>query len=121
MKNLVCLLVIAFSFSTVMAQELKKDTFIMQGDVIAATLFHDNGMVAQTGFYTKDNKLQGEWVSYDTNGNRKAIAQYDNGQKVGTWTFYQGDIKKEVTYNNSKIAEVRTWEVTDTRMVTNRP
>ena len=121
MKKLVCLLAVVFSFSTVAAQELKKDVFQMEGDVIAATLYHENGTVAQTGFYTKENKLQGEWISYDTNGNKTAVAQYDKGEKVGTWMFYQGEIQKEVTYTASKIAEVRTWEVTDTRMVTNRP
>jgi len=106
------------SASTVMAQ-CKKDTYVLNNDVIEATLYHENGAVAQTGFYTKENKLQGEWVSYDISGNKTAIAKYDNGEKVGTWMFYQGDIVKEVNYENSKIAEVRTLKVTDTRIVSN--
>ncbi len=33
-------------------------------------LYHDNGQVAQTGFYTLDNKLEGEWISYDAVGKK---------------------------------------------------
>lgn len=118
MKKLMIIAILICSASTVMAQ-CKKDTYVLNNDVIEATLYHENGAVAQTGFYTKENKLQGEWVSYDISGNKTAIAKYDNGEKVGTWMFYQGDIVKEVNYENSKIAEVRTLKVTDTRIVSN--
>lgn len=101
------------------AQEENKPIYELKGDLIEATLFHANGAVAQTGFYTKDNKLEGMWVSYDATGNKTAVAYYYEGEKVGTWTFYNGDTKKEVTYENSRIAAVKTWEVTDTRVVTN--
>lgn len=88
--------------------------------LIEATLYHDNGEIAQTGFYTEQNKLQGEWISYDAEGNTTAVAQYDNGKKVGVWKFYQGDTMKEVTYTNAKIAKVKTWESKDTRVVSYR-
>lgn len=119
MKKVVMLMTILLVGTVSFAQEIQKPTYTLQGDIIEATLYHDNGAVAQTGFYTKANKLQGEWVSYDANGNKTAVAYYNNGDKVGTWMFYNGNEKKEVTYADSKIAEVKTWTVTDTRVVIN--
>lgn len=121
MKNLIVLFIACFFVNIAFAQTVKKNTYKVKGDVIEAVLYHDNGTVAQTGFYTLDNKLEGEWISYDANGNKSAVAHYKNGAKVGTWTFYQGTIQKEVDYNDSKITKVKTWEVTDTRIVSNNP
>lgn len=126
MKKLILILAVIFSASTAFAQDCKKscegkkDKFVLENGLINATLYHDNGVIAQKGFYTKENKLQGEWTSYDTEGNKTAVAQYDNGEKVGTWKFYQGSTLKEVTYANSKIAKVNTWEAKDTRVVFNK-
>ena len=131
MKKLILVLVVLFSANVMVAQSCKmktscktktvckKDSYVLNNGLIEATLFHKNGAVAQTGFYTEDNKLQGEWISYDIKGNKTAIANYNKGDKVGTWTFYQGAIQKEVIYIDSRISKVNTWEKTDTRMVTN--
>jgi len=131
MKRLILVLVVLFSANVMVAQSCKmkascktktvckKDTYVLNNGLIEATLFHKNGVVAQTGFYTEDNKLQGEWISFDIKGNKTAIANYNNGDKVGTWTFYQGAIQKEVIYMDSRISKVNTWEKTETRMVTN--
>lgn len=119
MKKIILLFVVFFSMNLV-AQKSNKHLYSLKGDLIQATIYHDNGSIAQTGFYTKENKLQGEWVSYDTNGNKNAVAQYNNGEKVGTWFFFQGNTQKEVVFIDSKIAQVRTWEVTDSRVVSNR-
>lgn len=101
------------------AQESKKNLFVEKDNLIEATLYHPNGEVAQTGFYTKANKLQGEWVSYDANGNKTAVAQYENGKKVGTWYFYQDSNLKEVTYQDAKMAAVKTYKKTDSQIVSN--
>ena len=120
MKKIVALFVFAFTANVAFAQTCtKKDRYVFNGDVIEATLYHENGTIAQTGFYTEENKLQGEWISYDIEGNKTAVATYDNGEKVGTWLFYHGNKMKEVTYTNSKIAEVKTWIHTGTRVVSN--
>lgn len=126
MKKIMFVLAIIFSTTMVYAQGCsktctKKDTYVKNGNVIEATLYHDNGVIAQTGTYTLDNKLEGEWISYDMDGNRTALANYSNGEKVGTWLFYQGSQLREVTYENATIAEVKTYAVTDTRIVTNQP
>lgn len=125
MKRLILLLVIVFASNVAVAQDCKttckktckKNSYELSDGLIKATLYHDNGEIAQTGYYTKENKLQGEWISYDMSGNKTAVAQYDNGKKVGTWLFYQGSIMKEVTYADSRISEVKTWKYEDSRLV----
>lgn len=124
MKKIVLLLLVIFSTNAVIAQSCKKsckDKFVINNGLIEATLYHDNGTVAQTGFYTKENKLQGEWTSYDAQGNKTAVAYYDNGAKTGSWKFYQGNTLREVSYSDSKIAEVKTWKMTNSRVVSNNP
>lgn len=124
MKKLLLLLALVLFANIGFAQSCKKtcdmkNSYVQNGDLIEATLYHDNGKVAQTGFYTLENKLEGEWISYDAKGNKTAVAYYDSGQKVGKWVFYNGDEMKEVVYSNSKIAEVKTWKNTETRVVSN--
>ncbi len=118
MKNLIVLCAVLFSVGFAIAQENKQNEFVQEGKLIKATMFHENGIVAQTGFYTLDNKLQGEWISYDALGNKTAVAHYNNGNKVGTWYFYQGNEMKEVDYSNSRIAKVTSFTKSDTRVVT---
>jgi antitoxin component YwqK of YwqJK toxin-antitoxin module len=126
MKNLMFVLAMIFSGTMVYAQACsstctKKNSYVKNGDQIEAIIYHDNGVVAQTGNYTSDNKLEGEWISFDNEGNKTAVANYSNGIKVGTWLFYQGSQMKEVTYTNTSIAEVKTYAITGTRVVTNKP
>lgn len=124
MKKVIALFVMILAANATFAQECKKTCakgdYVMVDGLIKAKLYHDNGVVAQTGYYNQDNKLQGEWISYDPQGNKTAVAYYDNGAKVGTWYFFIDDEIKEVLYDNSKIAEVKTWSVADTRVVSYR-
>ena len=118
MKKLFVLCAVFFSMQFVFAQDKVQDEFVKEGNRISATLFHENGVVAQTGFYTLDNKLEGEWISYDAQGNKTAVAHYQNGKKVGTWYFFGENEIKEVKYDDSKIAKVTSFTVSDTRVVT---
>lgn len=80
-----------------------------QAELHILTLYHSNGTIAQQGHVTKDNKLHGTWVSFDEEGNKKAIGHYLKGKKVGTWFFYKPDSKfvTQVDYNeNHTIAGV---------------
>jgi antitoxin component YwqK of YwqJK toxin-antitoxin module len=124
MKRMIALLVIVIAANTTFAQECKKtckkNAYELADGLIKATLYHDNGAIAQTGYYTEDNKLQGEWMSFDAEGNKTAVAQYDHGKKVGTWLFYQGETMKEVTYADSRVAEVKTWKIKESRIVSYR-
>lgn len=84
--------------------KLNKDT-----QLIEATYYHDNGVVSQTGTYTLDGKLQGEWKRYDNEGNKIVSAEYNNGAKVGKWFYWANDVLREVDYSNNAIASVSEW------------
>jgi antitoxin component YwqK of YwqJK toxin-antitoxin module len=108
MKNILIIAVLLFT-SVSFAQkeralELNKNT-----DLIDVVYYHDNGIVSQTGSYTVDGKLQGDWLSYDTNGKKIVSAQYDNGKKTGKWFFWNGDTLKEVDYTKNAIASINEW------------
>ncbi len=97
---------VVFAFSLVhgqdrMVQKLNKDT-----NLIEATYYHDNGLIAQEGTFNLDGKLHGEWTSYDANGEKIALGSYENGLKTGKWIFWSGDEEKEVEYDNNTIASV---------------
>ncbi|WP_333694158.1 toxin-antitoxin system YwqK family antitoxin [Flavobacterium sp.] len=76
--------------------------------MVKSTFYHDNGQVQQEGYY-KDGKVHGQWVSYDVNGKKVSMGQYDNGVRVGKWFFWTGGDLTEVDYSQSKIAQVRKW------------
>ena len=50
--------------------KLNKDT-----NLIEVVYYHDNGVVSQTGTYTLDGKLQGVWLSFDTEGKKIVSAK----------------------------------------------
>lgn len=109
-KNIV--LVFAFLISVVSFAQQERDLkFNDTKDLIEVTYYHDNGAVSQTGAYTLDGKLQGEWLSYNTEGKKQVSANYDNGKKVGKWFFWKDTTLKEVDYDNNAIASVSEWEV----------
>ena len=118
MKQLFLILALVGGMLFTNAQDKVKNEYIKDGKLIKATLYHDNGVVSQKGFYTKDGKLQGTWVSFDENGKKTAEAHYNKGQKTGKWFFWQdGNILKEVDYSNSKITSVNTWKMQGEQVV----
>ena len=84
--------------------KLNKET-----NLIEVTYYHDNGVVSQTGFYTTEGKLQGQWLSYDEAGKKIVSANYENGKKVGKWFYWNDTTLKEVDYTNNAIASVNEW------------
>ncbi|MEO1033024.1 MAG: nicotinic acid mononucleotide adenyltransferase [Bacteroidota bacterium] len=83
-------------------------------DLIEAWYFHDNGEIAQTGFY-KNGKLTGQWTMYSEEGKRLTLGTYRNGRRVGKWLFWhlQNDVLTEVHYLNGKPKVVTLWKKTD--------
>ncbi len=117
MKKLLLIFALVGGMLFTNAQEKNKNRYVKDGNQIKATLYHDNGKISQTGFYTKDGKLQGTWMSFDENGKKTAEAHYENGEKTGKWFFWQDqDILKEVDYSNSKIVNVQTWKIQKDRV-----
>jgi len=86
-----------------------KPVFEEQGDLIKGTFYYEDGNIRQEGTY-KNGRLHGEWVSYDQNGEKTAIANYTNGEKSGKWFFWSENELTEVDYKNSLIASVNSWK-----------
>lgn len=106
MKN-ICF-VFAFLITVASFAQQKRDLKLNeQTNLIEVVYYHDNGEVSQTGTYTLDGKLQGEWLSFDTEGKKIVSANYDNGKKVGKWFYWNDDeTVKIVDYNQNKIASI---------------
>lgn len=92
--------------------------FEQKGELIKGTFYYEDGSVRQEGTY-KDGKLHGEWISYDQNGEKSAIARYNEGRKDGKWFFWSADRLTEVDYNNNSIASVNSWK-SDSSLVSNK-
>ena len=106
MKIVTTLIVFLF-VSLIYAQEVKP-IFEQQGDMVKAIYFHDNGVVAQTGFY-EDGKPEGEWKMYNNEGKKIAMGQFTSGKKTGKWFFWEGEGLREVDYTDNKSANVIKW------------
>lgn len=109
MRKLLILIVALICSAAVFSQETKENDYTVKNNLIEVTMFHDNGQISQTGFYTLDGKLQGNWYSYDVKGNKLASAMYDNGKKVGKWIFWEKDVLREVDYTKNKVSFVREF------------
>tara|TARA_R100000935_G_C2831939_1_gene165607 strand:- start:570 stop:905 length:336 start_codon:yes stop_codon:yes gene_type:complete len=109
MKKIISLLLVVFISTVVVAQN--KNEYVIHGNLIKTTIYNQDGSLAQTGYYTKDNKPTGQWISYDLQGNKTAVATYKDGEKVGTWFFYQDDVLQEVSFVASRIAKVTTLKI----------
>ena len=88
-------------------------------DLIEVVYYHDNGVVSQTGNYTKDGKLHGEWISYCKEGNKIISAKYNKGMKVGKWFYWNGDSLTEVDYSNNEVASINNWTNTESLAINN--
>lgn len=112
MKNTI--LVLAFLIGAVsFGQEKRELKLNKETNLIDVTFYHDNGVVSQTGAYTLDGKLQGEWLSYNAEGKKLVSANYNNGVKSGKWFYWNDKLLTEVDYSNNGIAEVKKWESKD--------
>jgi len=107
MKKLILAVVLMFSI-TAFAQEQKVTYKKLDDNLTQVTYyFADNSDIIQReGFFNADGKLQGTWISYDVNGNKISIANYNNGVKEGVWMYFKEDKVNVVTYDNNKITNV---------------
>jgi len=106
------ILIFAFLITVVSFAQQKRDLKLNKDtNLIEVVYYHDNGAVSQTGTYTADGKLQGEWLSFDTAGKKVVSGNYDNGKKVGKWFYYTNETIKEVDYSENAIAGLKESEV----------
>lgn len=75
------------------------------------TWFHENGQVAEEGFYQNDQKT-GTWTTYDEFGHKTAIVHWNLDKKDGDcYVLYQnGKVKYHVVYSNSKKVKASEWD-----------
>lgn len=111
MKKLIILLFIGFCSALVYAQEVKNQKIEPIGDLFEVTVYYDDGSIMQHGFLDKDQKLHASWESYYQNGNRKCVAIYNHGDKVGTWYYWFMDKKTKVVYEKNEIVEVEEMDI----------
>jgi len=90
MKNIILFLAICFA-SLITAQN--KENHEVVDKMVKSTFYHENGEIKSSGFY-KESKLHGTWISFDDQGKKQAMGQYENGKKVGKWFF----LDRRVTY-----------------------
>ena len=109
------ILILALMLCTVVAfgQKAPEKVYNEDTNLIHAKYFHEDGSIRQTGTFTKEGKLQGEWITYNKEGEKTALAKYDNGNRVGKWFFWDGDKMKEVDYDQNKIINVTEWKTQD--------
>ncbi|WP_372920271.1 toxin-antitoxin system YwqK family antitoxin [Salegentibacter sp.] len=111
MKKIKSLITIALLVAggSVMGQEIPEPVFEKDGELIKGTFYYEDGNIKQEGTY-KDGKLHGEWISYNPQGEKEAIAEYTYGKKTGKWFFWSNDRLTEVNYNDNRIAKVNSWK-----------
>lgn len=97
------------SVSFAYAQDKKSPKIEKNDDLTFVTYYHDNGKISQTGTFNSYGKVHGEWKSYDINGKKIALGNYDNNKKVGKWFFWTDGKLKEVDYIDSRIVSVNEW------------
>ncbi len=103
MKIFVIMLALVFS-TPLLAQE-NEPTYEKSGDMVKATYYHDNGQVAQVGYYL-DGKLHDMWKMYNDEGKKIAMGQYHKGHRTGKWFFWNPEGLKEVDFVKNKVVNV---------------
>ena len=114
MKFLISFLLI--STLAVHAQDAPKPTFVKKGLQTEVTVFHNNGTIAQQGFL-RNNKIHGQWVSYDADGNKTMLGVYHKGKKIGKWFFWSAEGVVEVDFDNNKPNAITRWTDQSQRIV----
>jgi antitoxin component YwqK of YwqJK toxin-antitoxin module len=109
MKKSILLLALLFVVASTYSQADTNVKTEKKGDLTEATYFYADGKIQQQGTFNADGKLHGTWTSYDTNGNKLAVGNYENNKKVGKWFFWTNEVLKEVDYIDSKIVSVNEW------------
>lgn len=107
MKTILNLMIMLFCI-TAFSQEQKVDYTKANNNLVKATYyFADNpSIIEKEGFFNESKKLQGAWITYDIEGNKTAIANYENGKKDGIWQYIKKDKINLVTYKDNKIISV---------------
>lgn len=98
-------LILALLFSASLYAQENKPIFEKEGDMVKATYYHDNGTVAQQGYFLNE-KLHEQWKMFNKEGELIAKGNYYMGKRTGKWFFWNQEGVKEVDYKDNKIVNV---------------
>ncbi len=98
-------IMLAFLLTAPLYAQDTMPTYEKEGEMVKATFYHDNGEVAQVGYYM-DGKLHDLWKMYDEEGNKIAMGQYHFGERTGKWFFWNEEGLKEVDFAKNKVVNV---------------
>jgi antitoxin component YwqK of YwqJK toxin-antitoxin module len=101
---LTCLLLLS---GVVFAQSIEPK-YVVEGNLVKATYYYDNGKVNPEGYY-KEGKVHGKWISFSENGAKTSLGEYNKGTKTGKWFFWNKKTLSEVDYSDNRVAEVKKW------------
>ncbi len=101
MKKYITLIAVLLISVSTFAQKERTLTLNEDTNLIDVVYYHDNGEISQTGSYTADGKLEGEWLSFDEKGKKVVTAYYKGGKKVGKWVYVIEGTLKEVDYSKT--------------------
>jgi antitoxin component YwqK of YwqJK toxin-antitoxin module len=102
-------LIFALLFVVVSNAQDTAPKFEIEGHLVKATFYHDNGEIAQTGYFLNE-KLHGKWKMYNTEGKKIAMGEFNNGKRTGKWFFWNADALNVVDFKDSRLAGVITWK-----------
>ena len=98
-------LMLAFLLSAPLYAQENKPSYKKEGDMVKATFYHENGEIAQVGYYL-DGKLHDMWKMYNADGKKIAMGQYHKGLRTGKWFFWSEEGLKEVDFAENKVVNV---------------
>ncbi|GAL66051.1 hypothetical protein [Jejuia pallidilutea] len=101
MKKYITILAALLISASVFAQKERTLTLNKETNLIDVVYYHANGEISQTGSYTADGKLEGQWISFNEEGETIVTAYYKEGKKVGKWIYIIDGKLKEVDYSKN--------------------
>ena len=96
---------LAILFSAALYAQENKPVFEQEGAMVKATYYHDNGIVAQQGYFLNE-KLHEQWSMFNDKGEMIAKGSYYMGKRTGKWYFWNPEGVREVDYKDNKIVNV---------------
>ena len=105
----ILLTVMMISLATQLGYSQERTDYKKERNLVLVTSYHDNGKLAQKG-YLKNNKLHGEWISYNLKGDKLAQGSFIAGKKEGNWIFWESNQITEVTFKNNLAIDKVVWE-----------
>lgn len=101
MRTIFLSMFFVFPFVLMANNEPINDKYSVVGAQVQKVSFYESGAVKEQGYFLNE-KLHGTWVSYNEDGSVNTIAFYDQGKKVGIWSFFRNGEEFKVNFDKRK-------------------